>query len=59
MMVLVKVSVIRNIQSSQYNITQKEELSDIESRLLAAKQKAMDALTAADVVVFAFPFTGT
>ncbi|MEK5330974.1 MULTISPECIES: FMN-dependent NADH-azoreductase [unclassified Lysinibacillus] len=31
------------------------ELSDIESRLLAAKQKAMDALTAADVVVFAFP----
>lgn len=32
-----------------------EELSDIESRLLAAKQKAMDALTAADVVVFAFP----
>ncbi|MFJ7733835.1 FMN-dependent NADH-azoreductase [Lysinibacillus sp. NPDC097231] len=32
-----------------------EELTDIESRLLAAKQKAMDALTAADVVVFAFP----
>ena len=32
-----------------------DELSDIESRLLAAKQKAMDALTAADVVVFAFP----
>ncbi|MGE7842916.1 FMN-dependent NADH-azoreductase [Lysinibacillus sp. NPDC093712] len=31
------------------------ELSDIESRLLAAKQKAMDAVTAADVVVFAFP----
>lgn len=31
------------------------ELTDIESRLLAAKQKAMDALTAADVVVFAFP----
>lgn len=32
-----------------------EELTDLESRLLAAKQKAMDALTAADVVVFAFP----
>jgi len=31
------------------------ELTDIESRLLAAKQKAMDALTAADIVVFAFP----
>lgn len=32
-----------------------EELTDVESRILAAKQKAMDALTAADVVVFAFP----
>ena len=32
-----------------------EELTDLEQRLLAAKQKAMDALTAADVVVFAFP----
>ncbi|GLC89440.1 FMN-dependent NADH-azoreductase [Lysinibacillus piscis] len=32
-----------------------ETLTDIEARLLAAKQKAMDALTAADVVVFAFP----
>ena len=32
-----------------------EELTNIESRLLGAKQKAMDALTAADVVVFAFP----
>lgn len=32
-----------------------EALTDIESRLLAAKQKAMDTLTAADVVVFAFP----
>ncbi|KAA0965965.1 FMN-dependent NADH-azoreductase [Sporosarcina sp. ANT_H38] len=32
-----------------------EELSDLEQRLVAAKQKAMDALTAADVVVFAFP----
>ena len=32
-----------------------EALTDTESRLLAAKQKAMDALTAADVVVFAFP----
>ncbi|MEY9972852.1 FMN-dependent NADH-azoreductase [Lysinibacillus sp. RC46] len=32
-----------------------EALTDVESRLLAAKQKAMDALTAADVVVFAFP----
>ncbi|SFL67291.1 FMN-dependent NADH-azoreductase [Gracilibacillus orientalis] len=32
-----------------------EELTDIESRLLAAKQKAMDAVSAADVVVFAFP----
>ncbi|QDQ01062.1 FMN-dependent NADH-azoreductase [Lysinibacillus fusiformis] len=32
-----------------------EELTDIEVRILAAKQKAMDALTAADVVVLAFP----
>lgn len=32
-----------------------EELADVEQRILAAKQKAMDALTAADVVVFAFP----
>jgi len=32
-----------------------EQLSDLEQRLVAAKQKAMDALTAADVVVFAFP----
>jgi len=31
------------------------ELTDNEQRLLNAKQKAMDALTAADVVVFAFP----
>ncbi|MCM3727330.1 FMN-dependent NADH-azoreductase [Neobacillus cucumis] len=32
-----------------------EELTDLEQRILAAKQKAMDALSAADVVVFAFP----
>lgn len=32
-----------------------EELTDVETRILAAKQKAMDAMTAADVVVFAFP----
>jgi FMN-dependent NADH-azoreductase len=32
-----------------------EELTDVEQRILAAKQKAKDALTAADVVVFAFP----
>ena len=32
-----------------------EEMTDIEQRILAAKQKAMDAVTAADVVVFAFP----
>jgi FMN-dependent NADH-azoreductase len=31
------------------------ELTEGEQRLLAAKQKAMDALTAADLVVFAFP----
>lgn len=31
------------------------ELTDVESRLVAAKQKAMDVITAADVVVFAFP----
>ena len=31
------------------------ELTDVEQRLVAAKQKAMDALSAADVVVFAFP----
>lgn len=32
-----------------------EQLTDFESRLLAAKQKAMDAVTEADVVVLAFP----
>ena len=32
-----------------------EELTEAEARLLAAKQKAMDAVAAADVVVFAFP----
>lgn len=32
-----------------------EEMTDLEKRLLAAKQKAMDALTAADLVVFTFP----
>ncbi|CRK82848.1 FMN-dependent NADH-azoreductase [Neobacillus massiliamazoniensis] len=31
------------------------EMTDVEQRILAAKQKAMDALAAADVVVFAFP----
>ena len=31
------------------------ELTELESRLVAARQKAMDAVTAADVVVFAFP----
>ncbi|MDP4105829.1 MAG: FMN-dependent NADH-azoreductase [Bacillota bacterium] len=31
------------------------ELTELESRLLGAKQKAMDAITAADVIVFAFP----
>ena len=32
-----------------------EEMTDVEQRILAAKQKAMDALSAADLVVFAFP----
>ncbi|WP_066067083.1 FMN-dependent NADH-azoreductase [Neobacillus soli] len=32
-----------------------ETLTDVEQRILAAKQKAMDVLTAADLVVFAFP----
>lgn len=32
-----------------------EELTATESRLLAAKQKAMDLVTAADVIVVAFP----
>ncbi|WP_316572227.1 FMN-dependent NADH-azoreductase [Neobacillus sp. YIM B06451] len=32
-----------------------EELTDVEKRILAAKQKAKDALTSADIVVFAFP----
>ncbi|MGX6445670.1 FMN-dependent NADH-azoreductase [Neobacillus sp. K501] len=32
-----------------------EEMIDLEKRILAAKQKAMDALKAADLVVFAFP----
>lgn len=31
------------------------EMTDLEQRILAAKQKAMDALAVADVVVFAFP----
>lgn len=31
------------------------ELTEVEQRILAAKQKAMDALTVADLVVFAFP----
>lgn len=34
---------------------QSGQLTDEDKRLLAAKQKAMDAITAADVVVFAFP----
>ncbi|RLL41325.1 FMN-dependent NADH-azoreductase [Oceanobacillus piezotolerans] len=32
-----------------------EELTDIEQRILAAKQRVMDAFTEADIVVFAFP----
>lgn len=32
-----------------------EELTDLEQRIVAAKQKAKDALSAADLVVFAFP----
>jgi FMN-dependent NADH-azoreductase len=32
-----------------------EAMTDVEQRILAAKQKAMDVLTAADAVVFAFP----
>jgi len=32
-----------------------EELSELEGRLLTAKQKAKDVFSAADVVVFAFP----
>lgn len=32
-----------------------EAMTDVEHRILAAKQKAMDALSAADLVVFAFP----
>lgn len=32
-----------------------EELTDVERRILAAKQKAMDAVSEADVLVFAFP----
>jgi FMN-dependent NADH-azoreductase len=32
-----------------------EELTDDESHFLAAKKKAMDTLSAADIVVFAFP----
>lgn len=32
-----------------------EALTEVESNLLTAKQKAMDAVTAADVVVLAFP----
>lgn len=32
-----------------------EELTDIEKRIVAAKQNAMDAVSEADVLVFAFP----
>lgn len=32
-----------------------EELTDVEQRIVTAKQKAKDALSAADIVVFAFP----
>ena len=32
-----------------------EELTDVEQRIVAAKQKAKDALSAADIVVLAFP----
>ncbi|MCC3357810.1 FMN-dependent NADH-azoreductase [Bacillus sp. REN16] len=32
-----------------------EEMTDIETRILAAKKKAMNAFSAADVVVFVFP----
>ena len=32
-----------------------EELTDLEQRIVAAKQKAKDALSAADIVVLAFP----
>ncbi|MFC4353928.1 FMN-dependent NADH-azoreductase [Chryseomicrobium palamuruense] len=32
-----------------------EELSDVERRIMAAKQKAMDAVKEADILVFAFP----
>ncbi|KAB2338219.1 FMN-dependent NADH-azoreductase [Cytobacillus depressus] len=32
-----------------------EEMTDVEQRILAAKQKAMDEVTAAELVVFAFP----
>lgn len=32
-----------------------EKLTDVERRILAAKQKAMDAVAEADVLVFAFP----
>ncbi len=34
---------------------QGEELSELQQRLLAAKQKAKDAIVAADIIVFAFP----
>src|SRR5690625_2207875 len=33
----------------------KEEVTDGESRFLSAKKKAMDTLSAADIIVFAFP----
>lgn len=36
-------------------LQQGEELSDLQQRLVSAKQKAKDAVTAADLIVFAFP----
>ncbi|WP_338452289.1 FMN-dependent NADH-azoreductase [Niallia oryzisoli] len=36
-------------------ISSGKELTDLEQRIVSAKQKAKDALSAADIVVFAFP----
>lgn len=36
-------------------IQNEEELSDVERRIMTAKQKAMDAVKEADILVFAFP----
>ena len=49
------LTLVKTYSTLSVKLESGEEMTDVEQRILAAKQKAMDALTAADVVVFAFP----